>query len=202
LLTDDIVRFVAQSEKFVPHFHIPLQSGCNDVLARMKRRYNREQYAERLFFIKKMMPNACLGADVMVGFPQETEAEFTETHEFLRSVPLSYLHVFTFSARANTPAYEMQQVPQPIKKERNLQLRILSDKLRQAFYQEHLGKTAKVLWEAENRHGEMYGYTEHYIRTKTEWNEELCNRLLPFSLEKISEDGFVLGSVLAEQEMV
>ncbi|MCX8081186.1 MAG: tRNA (N(6)-L-threonylcarbamoyladenosine(37)-C(2))-methylthiotransferase MtaB [Bacteroidia bacterium] len=167
LLHDDIIKFVASSSKFMPHFHVPLQSGSNAILGKMKRRYRRELYAEKVHLIKNFMPHACIGADVMVGFPGETDELFNETREFLHALPVSYLHVFTYSARPNTEAFSMQgHVNEKVKKERNKILRILSDKKTSCFYLENLNKNFHVLTEKIDEQGFAYGHTENYIYAK------------------------------------
>lgn len=192
LLKDETIKFVGQSRSFVPHFHIPLQSGSNQMLGLMKRRYQRELYAERVASIKKHMPNACIGVDVIVGFPGETEELFLETYNFINELPISYLHVFTYSERPNTEAFEMAGVV-PIKerKRRNKMLRILSVKKQRAFYESQLGETLTVLWEGENKGGYITGFTQNYVRVKTFWNPELVNTLQTVTLTKIDEDGEV-----------
>jgi threonylcarbamoyladenosine tRNA methylthiotransferase MtaB len=192
LLKDETIQFVAQSKRFVPHFHIPLQSGSNKILGLMKRRYNRELYVDRVHSIKHHMPHACIGVDVIVGFPGETEQDFMETYNFLNELPISYLHVFTFSERANTEAAEMEGVV-PIKerKRRNKMLRILSAKKRRAFYESQLGNTLEVLYEGENKNGYITGFTQNYVRVKTFWNPEWVNTTQTITLKEIDEDGLV-----------
>lgn len=192
LLKDETIRFVSQSKRFVPHFHIPLQSGSNKLLGLMKRRYNSELYVDRVQSIKKHMPHACIGVDVIVGFPGETEDDFMETYNFLNELPISYLHVFTYSERANTEAVAMQGVV-PIKerKRRNKMLRILSAKKRRAFYESQLGNSLEVLYEGENKKGYITGFTQNYVRVKTYWNPELVNTTQTITLTEIDEDGLV-----------
>lgn len=192
LLKDETIQFVAQSKRFVPHFHIPLQSGSNHILGLMKRRYQRELYAERVASIKKHMPNACIGVDIIVGFPGETEELFLETYNFLNELPISYLHVFTYSERPNTEADAMPGVV-PIKerKRRNKMLRILSVKKQRAFYESQLGNTLEVLYEGENKEGYITGFTQNYVRVKTFWNPELINSTQTITLKEIDEDGLV-----------
>jgi threonylcarbamoyladenosine tRNA methylthiotransferase MtaB len=192
LLKDETIQFVAQSKRFVPHFHIPLQSGSNHILGLMKRRYQRELYAERVASIKKHMPHACIGVDVIVGFPGETEELFLETYNFLNQLPISYLHVFTYSERPNTEADAMPGVV-PIKerKRRNKMLRILSAKMQRAFYESQLGNTLEVLFEGENKEGYITGFTQNYVRVKTFWNPELINTTQKLRLTDIDEDGVV-----------
>ncbi len=196
LLSDEIIEFVSASQHFVPHFHIPLQSGSNHILGLMRRRYRRELYEERVRLIKKLMPHACIGADVIVGFPGETDDCFMETYDFIRSLPISYLHVFTYSERDNTAAATMNgAVPVHIRKMRNKMLRTLSAKLQRAFYESQIDTLHTVLWETENRQGYIQGYTENYIRCRTFWNPELANTLQPVQLDHIDPDGYMrIGS--------
>lgn len=192
LLKDETIKFVANSKRFVPHFHIPLQSGSNIILKKMKRRYLRELYAERVATIKQYMPHACIGVDVIVGFPGETDELFMETYNFLNELPISYLHVFTYSERVNTEAFEMDgAVPMIERKRRNKMLRILSAKKRRAFYESQLGKTLEVLFEGENKEGYISGFTQNYVRVKTFWNPELVNTTHIVVLKEISENGLV-----------
>ena len=177
LLTDEIIAFVAASEKFQPHFHIPLQSGDNYVLRKMARRYRRELYAERVHTIKSLMPHACIGVDVIVGFPAEDEARFQHTYRFLNELPVSYLHVFTYSERPGTPAVtHLERFGMPIppseRQRRSHMLRMLSQKKRLAFYQEHEGTRRPVLWETAEKDGLMFGYTDNYIRVEAPFDTE------------------------------
>ncbi len=192
LLKNETIDFVAQSNSFVPHFHIPLQSGSNEILKAMKRRYMKELYIDRVTQIKAVMPNACIGVDVIVGFPGETEENFLETYNFLNELDISYLHVFAYSERENTEAAEMPEiVPVRVRKKRSKMLRGLSAKKRRAFYESQLGTTHTVLFEGENKAGFIYGFTENYVKVKTPWNPELVNTLHDIELEKIDEDGLV-----------
>ena len=192
LLKNEAIEFVAQSKRFVPHFHIPLQSGSNDLLKKMKRRYLRELYQDRVQKIKYTMPDACIGVDVIVGFPGETDAHFMETYHFLNELDISYLHVFTYSERANTEAAIMENpVPLPVRNKRSKMLRVLSVKKRRAFYESQLGTTRTVLFENENKKGYMYGFTENYVKVKTPWKPELANTLQTVTLTKIDKDGNV-----------
>ncbi len=192
LLKNETIDFVAQSNSFVPHFHIPLQSGSNNILKAMKRRYMKELYTNRVAQIKTVMPNACIGVDVIVGFPGETEEYFLETYNFLNELDISYLHVFAYSERENTPAAEMQEiVPVRVRKKRSKMLRGLSAKKRRAFYESQLGTSHTVLFEGENKQGYIHGFTENYVKVKTPWNPELVNTLHEIELEKIDEDGLV-----------
>ncbi len=192
LLTNDIISFVANSDKFMPHFHIPLQSGSDKILKLMRRKYLRKLYAERIQFIKKVMPQACIGADVIVGFPGETQEQFLETYDFINGLDVSYLHVFTYSERANTRALNIKPiVPQPDRKERNKMLRILSEKKRHKFYAEHLNTERKALFESENDSGIMYGFTDNYVKVAVPYNEQLVNTIQTVSLDKMSDFGYV-----------
>jgi threonylcarbamoyladenosine tRNA methylthiotransferase MtaB len=194
LLSNEIIEFVSRSKKFVPHFHIPLQSGSNTILKKMKRRYLRELYAERITTIKRLMPDCCIGVDVLVGFPGETEAEFKETYEFLNQLDISYLHVFTYSERANTPATEMEGiVPVNIRKQRNKLLRILSAKKLRSFYEKNLNSTRAVLFEQENRDGFMYGYSDNYVKVKLPYDASIVNQITDISMRSFDEEGLLSG---------
>ncbi len=202
LLKNETIEFVSQSKTFVPHFHIPLQSGSNAVLKRMKRRYLREVYVERVAKIREVMPHACIGVDVIVGFPGETDEQFLETYNFLNELPISYLHVFTYSERDNTEAAEMDgKVPPNVRAKRSKMLRGLSVKKRRAFYESQIGTSRIVLFESENKEGYIHGFTENYVKIKTPWNPELVNTLHEITLTKIDEDGLVrmeFSNVLAD----
>lgn len=192
LLKNETIDFVSQSNTFVPHFHIPLQSGSNDILKLMRRRYLRELYVDRVAQIKKVMPDACIGVDVIVGFPGETDEHFLETYKFLTELDISYLHVFTYSERDNTPAAEMSGVvSNKVRKKRSKMLRGLSAKKRRAFYESQLGTTHTVLFEGENKEGYIHGFTENYVKVKAPWNPELVNTLHQIQLTEIDEDGLV-----------
>ncbi|WP_026724760.1 tRNA (N(6)-L-threonylcarbamoyladenosine(37)-C(2))-methylthiotransferase MtaB [Flavobacterium sasangense] len=192
LLKNETIEFVSQSRTFVPHFHIPLQSGSNDVLKKMKRRYLREVYTERVAKIREVMPHACIGVDVIVGFPGETDEYFLETYHFLNDLDISYLHVFTYSERDNTEAVEMDGVvPMNVRSKRSKMLRGLSVKKRRAFYESQIGTNRTVLFESENKEGYIHGFTENYVKVKTPWNPELVNTLHEINLTKIDEDGSV-----------
>lgn len=192
LLKNETIDLVSKSRAFVPHFHIPLQSGSNDILKKMKRRYMRELYVDRVTKIKEVMPHACIGVDVIVGFPGETEAHFLETYNFLNTLDISYLHVFTYSERDNTEAAEMEGVvDKKVRAKRSKMLRGLSSKLRRAFYESQLGSTRTVLFESENKEGYIHGFTENYVKVKAPWNPELVNTLHRVTLTKIDEDGVV-----------
>ena len=199
LLKDESIELVSKSRSFVPHFHIPLQSGSDDLLKKMKRRYLTSLYRNRVSKIREVMPDACIGVDVIVGFPGETEEKFMETYQFLNELPISYLHVFTYSERENTEAAEMEGVvPIPERKKRNKMLRILSEKKKMAFYQTQLGKTLPVLWEHENKNGLMFGFTENYVRVQKPFDENSINQIEVLKLNKIENDGTV--SVVAAFE--
>jgi threonylcarbamoyladenosine tRNA methylthiotransferase MtaB len=201
LLKNETIDFVAGSRTFVPHFHIPLQSGNNEMLGKMRRRYRRELYAERVARIREVMPDACIGVDVIVGFPGETDEHFLDTYHFLNELDISYLHVFTYSERDNTPAAEMEGVvPKTVRHKRSKMLRGLSVKKRRAFYETQLGTTRSVLFEGENRLGYIHGFTENYVKVKMPWNPHLVNTLQQVNLDRIDEDGLVRASFVAVPE--
>jgi len=192
LLTDEIIEFVTQSKRFMPHFHIPLQSGNNKILGLMRRRYKRELYADRVAKIKELMPDCCIGVDVIVGFPGETREDFIDTYNFLNGLDISYLHVFTYSERENTLAAEMSNpVPGSTRAERSKMLHILSDKKRRAFYETQLNKTEKVLFEGDIKDGFMHGFTRNYVKVKAKYDPVLVNELKSVYLTNISSDGDV-----------
>ena len=192
LLKNETIDFVSQSRTFVPHFHIPLQSGSNTILKKMKRRYLRELYADRVSKIREVMPHACIGVDVIVGFPGETDELFLETYNFLNELEISYLHVFTYSERDNTEAAVMEGVvPTNVRAKRSKMLRGLSVKKRRAFYESQIGSARTVLFEGENKEGYIHGFTENYVKVKTPWNPELVNTLHNVNLTRIDEDGAV-----------
>jgi threonylcarbamoyladenosine tRNA methylthiotransferase MtaB len=202
LLTDEIIEFVAASEKFVPHFHIPLQSGSDKILAAMRRRYESNLYTERVAKIKQLMPDACIGADVIVGFPGETEEDFLQTYNFLNELDVSYLHVFTYSERDNTTALRIKEVvPVEERKRRNKMLTILSEKKKRHFYEQQKGKEFTVLFEQENHDGFISGFTENYIRVKTDFDEALINQLVEVKLAEMDVDG-VYKAKLRHAELV
>ena len=183
LLTNEIIEFVATSSKFMPHFHIPLQSGSNRILGLMRRRYQRELYADRIRLIKQLMPHCCIGVDVIVGFPSESDDDFKECFDFLHGLDISYLHVFTYSERANTLALDVKPVvPVNIRHERNKTLRNLSYQKMQYFTEQHRGQTRKVLFESVTRNGMMEGYSDNYIRVQTPYREEWVNRDINWTL--------------------
>ena len=192
LLKDESIDLVSKSRSFVPHFHIPLQSGSDDLLKLMKRRYLTKLYSDRIHKIREVMPDSCIGVDVIVGFPGETEEKFLETYNFLNELPISYLHVFTYSERENTEAAEMDGVvPGPERKKRNKMLRILSEKKKMAFYQTQIGKTLPVLWEHEDKDGIMFGFTENYVRVQKPYDQNSVNQIENLKLNKIESDGTV-----------
>ena len=192
LLSNEIIHFVANSRKFVPHFHIPLQSGSNDILKLMSRRYKIELYKERIMYIKSLMPNACIGADVIVGFPGETDELFMETYKFIHSLDIAYLHVFSYSERDNTKAAGFSNVvPKQIRSKRSKMLRSLSVKMRRNFYSNQLGTKKTVLFESENKKGFIHGFSENYIRVKSPWRKNLVDSIVNCDLKEISEDGYV-----------
>ena len=192
LLKNESIEFVSKSNSFVPHFHIPLQSGSNFILKKMKRRYLREVYEDRVNQINSIMPHACIGVDVIVGFPGETEELFLETYNFLNKLDVSYLHVFTYSERQNTEAATMKgSVPMKVRKKRSKLLRGLSVKKRRSFYEKSIGSNRTVLFEGENKSGYIHGFTENYIRVRHPWDPSLVNTLKKVKLEQIDQEGFV-----------
>ena len=192
LLKNESIEFVSKSNSFVPHFHIPLQSGSNFILKKMKRRYLREVYEDRVNQINSIMPHACIGVDVIVGFPGETEELFLETYNFLNKLDVSYLHVFTYSERQNTEASTMKgSVPMKVRKKRSKLLRGLSVKKRRYFYEKSIGSNRTVLFEGENKSGYIHGFTENYIRVRHPWDPGLVNTLKKVKLDLIDQDGFV-----------
>lgn len=192
LLSNEIIEFVAQSKRFVPHFHIPLQSGSNKILGLMKRRYQRELYTERVAKIKSLMPNCCIGVDVIVGFPGETHDDFLDTYQFLNELDISYLHVFTYSEREQTEASEMKgKVAGSTRFDRNKMLHILSDKKRRAFYQSQIGSNAQVLFEDDQKNGYMHGFTKNYVKVKAKYDPVMVNELKNVKLVELLADGEV-----------
>jgi threonylcarbamoyladenosine tRNA methylthiotransferase MtaB len=190
LLTDEIIAFVAASQRFMSHFHVPLQSGNDKQLREMRRRYRRELYAERVALIKRLMPHACIGCDVIVGFPGETEEDFLETYRFIQNLDISYLHVFTYSERANTPAAEMPGiVPVEERRRRNHALRGLSDMKRRAFYAEHLGTVRPVLFEQHKNPALMSGFTDNYVKIEMPFEAGRLNTIAPVLLENLTDNG-------------
>ncbi len=200
LLKNEAIDFVAQSKTFVPHFHIPLQSGSNTLLKLMRRRYMKELYVDRVSRIKEVMPHACIGVDVIVGFPGETDELFLETYNFLNELDISYLHVFTYSERENTVAASLDGVvPKKVRAKRSKMLRGLSAKKRRAFYESQIGSQRTVLFEGENKEGYIYGFTENYVKVKAPWHPELVNTLHEVELTKIDEDGLVRFDFVKEE---
>ncbi len=192
LLNNEVIDYVSQSQRFVPHFHVPLQSGSNKILRNMRRRYLRELYEDRVNKIKQLMPHCCIGVDVIVGFPGETEEDFLDTYNFLNELDISYLHVFTYSERANTTAPTMDNpVPMKVRQERSKMLRILSQKKKRQFYEQNLGRTATVLFEDDVEDGMMHGFTENYVRVSAKYDPMLINELKVVELKSINENGLV-----------
>ncbi|SMO77817.1 tRNA (N(6)-L-threonylcarbamoyladenosine(37)-C(2))-methylthiotransferase MtaB [Solitalea koreensis] len=192
LLTNEIIEFVSKSKRFVPHFHIPLQSGTNKILSLMRRRYKRELYAERVAKIKELMPDCCIGVDVIVGFPGETKEDFLETYNFLNDLDISYLHVFTYSERENTPAASFDGVVGGSERaDRSKMLHILSEKKRRYFYEQHLNKNQEVLFEADSKEGIMNGFTRNYIKVSAKYDPVLVNELRQVKLTEINDEGDV-----------
>ena len=203
LLSDEIIHFVANSNKFVPHFHIPLQSGSNKILRLMSRRYKRELYEERVSYIKSLIPNACIGADVIVGFPGESDELFLETYNFIQSLDLSYLHVFSYSERDNTKAIDFMNIVSKQKRsKRSKILRTLSVKIRKDFYSRQLGTKKNILFESENKKGFIHGFSENYVRVKTPWRKDLVDSIVSYNLKEISDDGFVLAEDLKKSATI
>ncbi|PKQ65561.1 tRNA (N(6)-L-threonylcarbamoyladenosine(37)-C(2))-methylthiotransferase MtaB [Labilibaculum filiforme] len=199
LLNNEIIEFVAQSEKFVNHFHLPLQAGSNKVLKLMKRRYDRELFAQRIEKIKSLLPDAFIGVDVIAGSRGESEQDFEDAYSFIKELPISQLHVFPYSERQGTKALEIKEVvPIPERKRRAKMLQILSEKMLQDFYQANLGKSEEVLFESYNDHGKMYGFTKNYIKVEIPYNQNLSNELTFVNLHEVNSNGNVSGSVIDE----
>jgi threonylcarbamoyladenosine tRNA methylthiotransferase MtaB len=199
LLKNETIDFVAQSKNFVPHFHVPLQSGSNHLLKLMRRRYMKELYMDRVAHIKAKMPNACIGVDVIVGFPGETDDLFLETYEFLNALDISYLHVFSYSERPNTVAATMEgKVPKSVRSKRSKMLRGLSAKKRRVFYESQLGTIQSVLFEGENKEGYIHGFTRNYVKVKSPWNPALVNTTREVNLKEIDQDGLVRFEFISE----
>lgn len=191
LLTEEIISFVGKSANFMPHFHIPLQSGSDKILKAMHRKYDTQLYRSRIEKIREQIPHACIGVDIIVGFPGETEEDFMDTYQFVHSLDVSYFHVFTYSERDNTNAIKSAEVvPVEERRRRNEMLRILSEKKRHAFYEQHLQTTRKVLFESENDEGFMHGFTDNYIKVKTTFDESLCNTIQEVYIDKLLLGGF------------
>ncbi|MGN7204367.1 tRNA (N(6)-L-threonylcarbamoyladenosine(37)-C(2))-methylthiotransferase MtaB [Pedobacter sp. SAFR-022] len=200
LLSNEIIQFVSTSKRFVPHFHIPLQSGSNKILGLMKRRYRRELYTERVAAIKAVMPDCCIGVDVIVGFPGETQEDFLDTYQFLNGLDVSYLHVFTYSEREQTAAAEMPDVVSgSTRADRSKMLHILSDKKRRAFYQSQIGKVGEVLFEDDQKGGFMHGFTKNYVKVRAKYDPVMVNELKAVQLLSMTAEGEV---EVAEAEAV
>ncbi len=192
LLSDKVIDFVANSRAFVPHFHIPLQSGSDKILRKMKRRYLSGLFRDRVAQIKSLMPNACIGGDVIVGFPGETDEAFLETYDFIAGLDISYLHVFSYSERPNTEAITMGDVvPLAVRNKRSKMLRGLSAKKRRSFYEAQLGEKVNVLFEHENKKGYITGFSENYIKVRAPWDPHLANRIENLLLQEIDPEGYV-----------
>ena len=192
LLNDKIIDFISQSNLFVPHFHIPLQSGSNKILGLMRRRYQKELYADRIKYIHSKINDVCVGVDVIVGFPGETDDDFKETYNFLLNLNISYLHVFTYSERNNTEASMMgNMVPVNVRNQRSKMLRSLSEKKKRDFYNSQLTKNKSILFESENKYGYIHGYTDNYVKVRVPWDPKLSNKLINAKLENIDDEGFV-----------
>lgn len=197
LLTDEIIQLASVSDRMVPHFHIPLQSGSDELLALMRRKYDTSLYTSRIATIKSKMPDTCIGVDVITGFPGETDNHFLQTYEYLNALNISYLHVFTYSERPNTLAIKMPgKVKSSVRFDRNKMLSILSDKKRRAFYETQLGQVRPVLWEIENDGAVMFGFTDNYVRVSTAYDPALVNEITSFELQAIGEDGYVSGQLV------
>ncbi len=198
LLSDDIIDFCLKaSKRFAPHFHIPLQSGSDDILEKMRRKYKTSLYAQRVERIKATNPDACIGVDVIVGFPGETDEDFLATVHFLKDLDISYLHVFTYSERANTGAPKLgTKVPMETRRERSKILHLLSDRKKLAFYQTQVGKRKAVLFEQEENEGWLYGFSENYVKVKTPYNEALINQIVAVELTEIDRDGLMKCHIL------
>lgn len=189
LLTDEIISFISKSKRFVPHFHIPLQSGSDEILKKMRRRYKTGLYKSRVDLIKKLMPSASIGVDVIVGFPGETDEMFLETYDFIKKLDVSYLHVFSYSERENTRAIELNGVvPKKTRNKRSKLLRLLSASKKSRFYKQHIGGNYNVLFESENKNGFIEGYTENYIRVRKNWNKNLVGKIQKVRIEKVDSE--------------
>ena len=199
LLTDEIIKFVASSKKILPHFHIPLQAGTNKILKAMKRKYDRELFAERVSLIKLIMPQACIAVDLIVGFPCETDEDFQDACDFIESTDISYLHVFSFSERPGTPAYNMDgKISKQKIKERSKILHKISEKKKAKFYKQNINSNREVLFESAKRDNMMFGFTENYIKVKTTFDEELINKIVVVKLKEVDEDGVFKVEILSE----
>ncbi|MCP4123762.1 MAG: tRNA (N(6)-L-threonylcarbamoyladenosine(37)-C(2))-methylthiotransferase MtaB [Bacteroidetes bacterium] len=196
LLKNEIIEFVSTSKRFSPHFHIPLQSGSNKMLGMMRRRYRRELYTDRVATIRELMPNACIGVDVIIGFPGETDADFMDTYNYLNELEVAYLHVFTYSERPNTRAAELDViVAHTTRNERSRMLRILSDKKKRHFYDQFTGRDARVLFEGNRKEDRMYGFTENYIKVGIPYNESLVNKVVDVRLGAVDAEGNMVGVI-------
>jgi len=194
LLTDEIISFISNSKKFVPHFHIPLQSGSDEILKKMRRRYKTDLYKSRVDLIKKLMPSASIGVDVIVGFPGETDEMFLETYDFINKLDISYLHVFSYSERENTKAIELDGVvPKKTRNKRSKLLRLLSASKKTSFYKKNIGTDYNVLFESENKNGLIEGYTENYIRVRKDWNKNLVGKIRKVRIEKVDSEGYAIA---------
>ena len=197
LITDEILEYIASGDKFMPHFHIPLQSGCNDILRAMKRRYLTPLYRSRIEKIKELMPHACIGADVIVGFPGETEVNFEETYRFISSLEVSYLHIFTYSERENTPAWSMAgSVPGKVRAKRSKVLHLLGGRKKAAFYRSQLGSVRPVLFESENKDGMISGFTDNYVKVRLPWEDGLANTIRDVRLDGADAEGEITCSLV------
>ena len=191
LLGNEIISFISTSKRFVPHFHIPLQSGSDVILKKMRRRYKTDLYKSRVDLIRKLMPSASIGVDVIVGFPGETDEMFLETYDFIKKLDISYLHVFSYSERENTNAIELKGViPKKIRNKRSKILRLLSASKKSSFYKQHIGGDYNVLFESENKNGFIEGYTENYIRVRKNWNKNLVGKIQKVRIEKVDSEGY------------
>ena len=186
LLTDEIIHLVSESDILMPHFHIPLQSGSDKILAAMKRRYKTDLFASKIYKIKQLVPDACIAIDIIAGFPGETDADFEDSFEFVKQLPLSYMHVFTYSRRPGTPAAAIkEQVPETVKRERTNRLLELSETKKRFFYHEHFGETRPVLWESEEADGKMFGFTDNYIKVSAPFCADWVNTIRPYVVEDL-----------------
>ena len=194
LLTDEIISFISKSNKFVPHFHIPLQSGSDQILKKMRRRYKTDLYESRVELIRKLMPNASIGVDVIVGFPGETDEMFLETYNFIEKLDVTYLHIFSYSERENTKAIELNGVvPKKTRNKRSKLLRLLSASKKTSFYKNNIGNDYNVLFESENKNGLIEGYTENYIRVRKDWNKNLVGQIRKVRIEKVDSEGYAVA---------
>ncbi len=194
LLTDELINFISRSNKFVPHFHIPLQSGSDQILKKMRRRYKTDLYESRVELIRKLMPNASIGVDVIVGFPGETDEMFLETYNFIEKLDVTYLHIFSYSERENTKAIELNGVvPKKTRNKRSKLLRLLSASKKTSFYKNNIGTDYNVLFESENKNGLIEGYTENYIRVRKDWNKNLVGQIRKVRIEKVDSEGYAVA---------